>query len=991
MGPEEREMKIRLSWSVSVGVLVSVGLVAGCDGAAPIAVEQSVAAVTVSSANLALQELSNSCGANQTQTFFKVTNNGSTPVTVSDITIKYWVYDASGSNVVPQVYTGGCLLDGYGSCVHQVTGVTATATKFTPACGSDANHQANWEITISNTDRTALGAGLTWSNIQAALHLANWGNFNPGLGKWYTGCVPGSAYAPSAHSAVYAQGNLVTASTGVPPVCRAPHGTQQLSGEVPPAVATAPLVGPLLGTVKLALGIGLPLRNQTALRAVIDDISNPLSPNYRTSLTTAQFASGYGPLQADYDAVTAFASANGLTLGDPDPVRNLIVVTGTVAAIEKAFFVTLNLYKRPDGTVFFAPANEPSLNLTPALLHISGLDSYSLPRPANGGTGPGYCNPDPSSPSYVGSDFKNIYLADAPGVPCASALDGTGQSVALLEFTDYYDQGITDYTQAYLPTGTTLNLTRVVLPTAARPPLPGPLTVSPTCGAVLAAFFPGWYGYAWTPAMTAFYVGLGCGSSHEAVTSTPTAIKQWDAQSEGEVALDIEMVAAVAPKAHIYVYEWNITYAAVAPATTNSVLLKKIATDNLAKAISSSWTWGDVGSAPDLNIPPVFLQYAAQGQTFFQASGDLGSYIPTGPRPNVQEPIILTDLMTVVGGTQLTTTGTGASLAYASETAWNDLSERPGNSVSGGGFCNGYGLYSPLPLPGYQAGLGKPFPALSELAFPENTEVTTNPQNARMIPDVAMVADQLSIFSSSYFENPLNPNDYYLVSPMNNCTAGTSAAAPLWAAITALANQANPTLGSVGFANPTLYNLARTGAFHDIADGSNNSYYTAAPNSYHATTAYDLATGLGTPNGCGVIKNIECISVPTDGTAVLSNQIYGTGTTVRITVAGEVEWGGCDPVNCPLAGACGFMRYGDAYFHVDTCFNAGNLMHAPEFNYPIQLYMDGGPLPTQAFQPSHVYDYTINGNGGKFSFSYNDILGDYPDNKGNFSVCISTP
>src|SRR5262249_60004717 len=95
-----------------------------------------------------------------------------------NISIKIWVDDTSASNVVPQINTGGCLLNAAGSCVHQVTGVTATATKFSPACGPDANHQANWEITISTTDATALGAGLTWSNIQLAMHLANFANFN---------------------------------------------------------------------------------------------------------------------------------------------------------------------------------------------------------------------------------------------------------------------------------------------------------------------------------------------------------------------------------------------------------------------------------------------------------------------------------------------------------------------------------------------------------------------------------------------------------------------------------------------------------------------------------------------------------------------------------------------------------------------------------------------------------------------------------------------
>ena len=136
--------------------------------------------------------LTNSCGANQAQDFFQVINHGTAPVTVSDISIKLWVDETSASNVVAQINTGGCLLNATGSCVHSVTGVTATATKFSPACGPDPGHQANWEITISNTDHSALGAGLIWSNIQTALHLANFANFSPGEADWYSSCLAGS-------------------------------------------------------------------------------------------------------------------------------------------------------------------------------------------------------------------------------------------------------------------------------------------------------------------------------------------------------------------------------------------------------------------------------------------------------------------------------------------------------------------------------------------------------------------------------------------------------------------------------------------------------------------------------------------------------------------------------------------------------------------------------------------------------------------------------
>jgi subtilase family serine protease len=79
---------------------------------------------------------------------------------------------------------------------------------------------------------------------------------------------------------------------------------------------------------------------------------------------------------------------------------------------------------------------------------------------------------------------------------------------------------------------------------------------------------------------------------------------------------------------------------------------------------------------------------------------------------------------------------------------------------------------------------------------------------------------------------------------------GTSASAPLWAALAALADQglSRP----VGFVNPLLYELAAnpsdSNAFNDITTG-NNDWTGTNGGLYPATARYDMATGLGTPNG----------------------------------------------------------------------------------------------------------------------------------------------
>lgn len=176
------------------------------------------AACGTSAADLALEEYT-TCANNQGQQFFQVVNNGTTAVNLSDLTIKFWVYDTTGQPVTGQVNFGG-----YHEPEHvAVSGVTITTSSFSPACGPDGSHQANWEVTVSTTDSGTLAAGDTWGDIQTAVHLADWSLFSPGGSDWYSPCGLGNSttFVSDVHYALYYQGQLVTASGGVPPSCRA--------------------------------------------------------------------------------------------------------------------------------------------------------------------------------------------------------------------------------------------------------------------------------------------------------------------------------------------------------------------------------------------------------------------------------------------------------------------------------------------------------------------------------------------------------------------------------------------------------------------------------------------------------------------------------------------------------------------------------------------------------------------------------------------------
>lgn len=259
-----------------------------------------------------------------------------------------------------------------------------------------------------------------------------------------------------------------------------------------------------------------------------------------------------------------------------------------------------------------------------------------------------------------------------------------------------------------------------------------------------------------------------------------------------EVAMDIEMAMSMAPGlSQIAVYEGSGW-------TPAEEILLRIASDNGARQISCSWTWGSDSSADG-----VLQQFAAQGQSFFTASGDDCAYFGAIDNP-ADNPYV-----TSVGGTTLTT---GSGAARISETVWNWNN----GTGSGGGISTSYSI------PPWQRGVG----------------MTRNGGSTYMrnIPDVAMAADDIWVIYGN---------------GRSGAYGGTSAAAPLWAGFAALANQQAASLGrsAIGFANPALYSIGGgvngPRAFHDIATGDNGGF--------SAVTGYDLCTGWGTPGGQALI------------------------------------------------------------------------------------------------------------------------------------------
>jgi len=224
---------------------------------------------------------------------------------------------------------------------------------------------------------------------------------------------------------------------------QAQHPT--LTAHVPQAVTNgqAQFVGALPPAQRLSLAISLPLRDAAGLDDLLQQIYDPQSPNYRHYLSVAEFAQRFSPTQDDHDAVVRFAAANGLTVTETRANRLAVDVEGPVENVEKAFHVTMGVYRHPtENRTFYAPDREPTLALEVPVLHVSGLDNFTLPQAKNIVHSQSSGKTTGSGPNgqFIGSDMRAAYYGSGP-------LTGTGQSVGLFEYAGYEISDVQKYFQ----------------------------------------------------------------------------------------------------------------------------------------------------------------------------------------------------------------------------------------------------------------------------------------------------------------------------------------------------------------------------------------------------------------------------------------------------------------------------------------------------------------------------------------------------------------
>ncbi|MVN74715.1 S8 family serine peptidase [Hymenobacter sp. HMF4947] len=470
-------------------------------------------------------------------------------------------------------------------------------------------------------------------------------------------------------------------------------------------------------------------------------------PQDRTYLSREELEQQFAASPADINQVVHFAQAHGLAVVHASAAERSVQLAGTAAAFAGAFGTSLREYHTPEGTYRGrVGALSVPAELGSIVEGVFGLDNRPQAKPHfQRLPQPGIAHPHAVNQSYTPLQLARLY--DFPAGPT-----GAKQCIGIVELGGGF-----------------------------RP-------------ADLAAYFKR-LGLVGVPTVQVVRI--------DGATNHPTTADSAD----GEVLLDIEVAAAVAPQAQVVVY--------FAPNTSQGFLNAITAAlhDKVHRPTVLSISWGSAESSWTTQALDQFNQAfqtaALLGITVCVAAGDNGS--GDGVRdgqPHVDFPAS-SPFVLACGGTNLVGQGTTISR----EVVWN----------AGPDSATGGGVSAHFAAPTYQA----------DLALRPGGP----PLAGRGVPDVAGDADPATGYQVR-------------IDGVDTVIGGTSAVAPLWAGLLALFNQQLPK--PVGFLNPLLYGSLRGQGVRDVTSGSNGAFT--------ARVGWDACTGWGSPAGAALLRALRGLS-----------------------------------------------------------------------------------------------------------------------------------
>jgi kumamolisin len=591
-----------------------------------------------------------------------------------------------------------------------------------------------------------------------------------------------------------------------------------LVGSVPPNRHQAE------GSVDPRERIEVTIKLRRKVQAGLPTLDEFVAGRRAAGMTRAKLVTRYGAAQDDIDKVHDWAVQSGLSVSRVEPGCRQIHVVGSVDAMSRAFGVELGRYLHArTKTHFRCPKSDIQVpeSLAPIITGVFGLND--MPVVVHHGVRVGRKAAASANPKtqFPGSFYPNE-VAKLYNFP---PTDGAGQRVAILEFGGGFDQS------------------------------------------VLAAYFTNNIGLATPPVVNSI-----------SVLGEPIKV---DEDVTGEVYLDIEIVGAMAPKATIDVYFAPWTGEGYLNAIQQAVHNDDYAAVSISYGIDEDLrgSTGDPGwPMLNKNVDEAFQDAVAVGIPVFVSSGDQGSSSLRGVLSDQQTEITVysksahagypatSPYVTAVGGTMLYANGS----AISEEVVWNELGAvqqgqfygETGTLQNGkyyfGGACGGGVSDHYKTMPSYQSG----------------ADITLHSANGggasgRCVPDVAGNSG-----SSTGYLVSQPPGSNPAVAPVG----GTSAAAPMWAALMARVREslAQTFNGSVPvfFFNDFVYANGTTAAFRDIVGGREFTYTSdgeqvagafipvgnnrsTEADGYSAQKGYDMCTGWGSPNGAELLKQLE--------------------------------------------------------------------------------------------------------------------------------------
>jgi subtilase family serine protease len=385
--------------------------------------------------------------------------------------------------------------------------------------------------------------------------------------------------------------------------------------------------------------------------------------------------------------------------------------------------------------------------------------------------------------------------------------------------------------------------------------------------------------------------GLAPNITPISVDGGPTAADT--ANGEEEATLDVEEASVLAPGATIEVYE----------STNNgngpTDLYSQIASDNTASIVTTSW--GNCEAASDGTAQAeqvIFQEMAAQGQTVFSAAGDEGSADCEGDGSNSPAALGVDDpssqpYVTGVGGLTVN------NISPVSETVWNDDCTQSDCGAGGGGISTLW----------------------SQPAWQKNASITTTAATGgmRMVPDLSVMADPNTGFIE-YFTGSSDGTCRRSCTSGWSGIGGTSIGAPLMSALTADAAQAcDAPGGRLGFLNPTLYAMPASD-FDDVTTGSNDLFNLGA---YSAGPGYDMASGLGSPNGAAFLEGLCPVAFSSTKSSFTTSSTTAVVSSIGPTLSAVLRDANGNPVANAVVGVSASATSGDVRIDGESASESG--------------------------------------------------------------------